>query len=395
MSESRVVVGVGWQSFSSENLGVAALAESHLALLREAAARTEVALQLLQFCYSETRPSVARARGVELADPMTIVGMLRGSSKCLKQIKQCDVVLDIGEGDSFSDIYGYKRLWLLLLFKFLVLRSGVKLVLSPQTIGPFRSGIARRVSASVMRRASRVFARDQLSMIFLVKNELQSLSVETTDVAFALPYVRAASPTDGRTHVGVNVSGLLFNGGYNRKNQFGLVLNYKELVRELLHRLHAREDIVVHLVAHVISDRMPVEDDYRVCQDLSREFPRTILAPKFDGPSEAKSYISGLHFFTGARMHACIAAFSSGVPVVPMAYSRKFNGLFGSLNYPALVDLRADDGTVALRKTFEALDQREELVRHVANGMAIADQKLNRFREYLCDVFRGIRGNAH
>ena len=44
----------------------------------------------------------------------------------------------------------------------------------------------------------------------------------------------------------------------------------------------------------------------------------------------------------GARMHACIAAFSSGVPVVPMAYSRKFEGLFGSLGYDRTVDCTAD-----------------------------------------------------
>ena len=39
-------------------------------------------------------------------------------------------------------------------------------------------------------------------------------------------------------------------------------------------------------------------------------------------------------------MHACIASFSTGVPVYPLAYSRKFNGLFGdTLNYKYYGDL--------------------------------------------------------
>ncbi|MBK7050721.1 MAG: hypothetical protein IPH54_08030 [Rhodoferax sp.] len=49
-----------------------------------------------------------------------------------------------------------------------------------------------------------------------------------------------------------------------------------------------------------------------------------------------------MNFFTGARMHVYIAAFSSGVPVVPMAYSRKFNGLFGTLGYVEIADCRRE-----------------------------------------------------
>ena len=68
---------------------------------------------------------------------------------------------------------------------------------------------------------------------------------------------------------------------------------------------------------------------------LRARYPRAIVAPAFRTPVEAKSYIAGMDFFAGARMHACIAAVSSGVPVYPLAYSRKFNGLFvETLGYP-------------------------------------------------------------
>ncbi|MGJ7723542.1 polysaccharide pyruvyl transferase family protein [Escherichia coli] len=38
-----------------------------------------------------------------------------------------------------------------------------------------------------------------------------------------------------------------------------------------------------------------------------------VVAERFTNPITAKSYISSIDFFTGARMHATIAAFSAGV----------------------------------------------------------------------------------
>ena len=63
----------------------------------------------------------------------------------------------------------------------------------------------------------------------------------------------------------------------------------------------------------------------------------------------------------GARMHACIAAFSSGVPVVPMAYSRKFAGLFGTLGYERTVDCTAEENEAILEKIARAFEARDRL----------------------------------
>jgi polysaccharide pyruvyl transferase WcaK-like protein len=159
--------------------------------------------------------------------------------------------------------------------------------------------------------------------------------------------------------------------------------------------LVAREDVVVHLVGHVISDSFVVEDDYRVCQSLFEKYPGAKLAPRFRSPSEAKSYISALHYFTGARMHACIGAFSSGVPVVPMAYSRKFNGLFSSLGYHHLADLKAHDTATALQKVLTGLEQRDALAGEVAHGNALAQQKLQHYEDYLVELFGRLGGRPH
>src|SRR3546814_15504496 len=53
------------------------------------------------------------------------------------------------------------------------------------------------------------------------------------------------------------------------------------------------------------------------------------------------------------------AAFSSGTPVMPVAYSRKFSGLFGTLGYDFLLPVRGMDTQAALDFLMEGLGKRE------------------------------------
>lgn len=161
-------------------------------------------------------------------------------------------------------------------------------------------------------------------------------------MAFFLPY-ETISQDKNYIHVGVNISALLWNGDYTRNNQFGLKCDYQSLVRQLIDYFLNQENVKVHLVSHVVGAERHIENDYAVSYDLWREYdnPNLLLAPLALGPIEIKSYIAGLDFFMGARMHATIGVFSAGIPVVPMAYSRKFNGLFAdTLNYHFMVDLK-------------------------------------------------------
>jgi len=187
--------------------------------------------------------------------------------------------------------------------------------------------------------------------------------------------------------VGLNVSGLLMNGGYSRDNMFGLTLDYPALMRGLVAAFLAR-GAEVHLVPHVLTARGDVEDDLTAAQTLAAEFPAAVVAPAFAHPSEAKGYIAGMDFFAGARMHACIAAFSSGVPVVPMAYSRKFEGLFGTLGYPHTVDCTRQEGAAIHARILAAFDDRETLRAEAAAALARGIAKLSLYEEALAALMR-------
>lgn len=376
-SPQSITVGLLWHSLVSGNLGVGALTESNIAIIREVAERQGKCVRFLVLGTGEGCPASLQAELEAAGHAIEThrVRVFRSSFRAL--VRRCDLVVDIGEGDSFADIYGFKRFFFLWLSKNIVCSLGVPLVLAPQTIGPFDGRLARLLARQVMRRCHKVFARDHLSSAYLQQIGVTANSAEAVDVAFRLPFRPCMPPAaDGKLRVGINVSGLLFNGGYTGGNQFGLSVDYPVLVRKLVAHFVALPEVELHLVGHVIEPNMPVEDDLRVCRQLAEEFPGCIVAPHFERPSEAKSYIASLDFFTGARMHACIAAFSAGVPVVPMAYSRKFNGLFGSLGYEAIADMKAQNDASAFRAIAEGFEQFLPLADLARNGKALAAGKL-------------------
>lgn len=371
--KTHLRIGLLWHSITSDNLGVGALTLGQMNLISKAAARNG---QEVSFNVVGTRGGTPYP-----ISEFTIAGTGEYALRAFKSrnfsaislLRNCDVVFDIGEGDSFSDIYGNKRLSIQVSAKVLCRLSGIPLILSPQTIGPFRSSLGKRLGRLAMRSASRIYARDQLSRRVLDDWGFGERSQEVIDVAFALPYQKQTH-AGGRLQVGLNVSGLLFNGGYSGKNEFGLTLDYRLLMEQIIEFLLQQGNVDIWLVGHVITEG--VEDDCAAAAQLQEKYPALRLAPRFRSPSEAKSFISGMDFFSGARMHACIAAFSSGVPVVPMAYSRKFNGLFNSLGYTCILDCLKMNNEQGLALFKQAFADRAGLVDEVQRGNQQAQARL-------------------
>ena len=385
-----ITVGLLWHSTSSDNLGVGALTQSQIAICKAAAAEAGQQVRFIVFGTQGGQSYAPADTDIVQGSRISLKQILTGRSAFVKELSGCDLVLDIGEGDSFADIYGIKRLLFLFVSKLCVLAKRIPLIISPQTIGPFQYFLTRKIAAALMRSATRVFARDYQSADYLRELHVTKNTSEVVDVAFRLPFVRPAKYTDGKCHIGINVSGLLFSGGYEGSNQFGLTLNYPDLIRQLLKTWTADANNVVWLVAHVIPDALPRDDDRVAIASLVEEFPGVRVPPPFRSPEEAKSFISGMDFVTGARMHACIAALSAGVAVMPVAYSRKFNGLFTSLNYPHYVDAKRESTDEALAKLYGALPDRKHLSQLAEKSQHQAHATLQKYQDYLRDLFKQL-----
>lgn len=303
-----------------------------------------------------------------------------------KLLSQTDFVADITGGDSFSDIYGFRRFFLGFLCKWLVIFLGKKLVLLPQTYGPFKKTITRMMARYILNRASIVYCRDRPAVEYLKTllgtNHADGKVRFAPDVAFILDarapeHFDSGSLLPARTEksivVGVNISGLLFNGGYTQDNMFGLKTSYADLMKAVIEKLLMSENVIILLIPHVFppADLM-VESDAIACsriyEGLHPKYPGKIFLVENQYSQGEIKYIIGLcDFFIGARMHTCIAAMSQNIPTVGIAYSKKFEGVFESIGLADCVaDIRCcpeDELLEKISSAFQRMDQIRESLR--------------------------------
>lgn len=171
------------------------------------------------------------------------------SNRWLRTLEAADFVGDIRAGDSFSDIYGLRRFLLGIIPCIIAILLRKKLVMLPQTYGPFKSAISKQVAHFVMKHATKLLSRDQDSIELVQKMLGEKRKYKTIqlcpDVAFILEPILPNNPDiqpklnriSDVPLIGLNISSLLYVGGFTRNNMFGLDFNYKEFVHILLHEL--------------------------------------------------------------------------------------------------------------------------------------------------------------
>lgn len=381
-------IGLAWHSVASGNLGVGALTVGNIALARQAAARAGLVPRFTIFGGADKGHRYVNDADVDFRIINGRYMLSPGGYR--HDLKSIDIMLDIGAGDSFADIYPNKRYAYQLATKALAVRAGKPLILSPQTIGPFSRQPHSWLAARACRQAEVIFVRDPLSLAVLQKLAPGVDARQVIDVAFALPYTPAERTVGGPIRVGINPSGLLLGGGYSGGNEFGLTIDYAALTRALIVDFLAMPGVEVHLVPHVITPGQ-LRDDCAAADALRAEFPALHRHPDFTSPSAAKSFISGLDFLVGARMHATVAAYSSGVPVIPISYSRKFEGLFGGLHYPWLVPAKGMTTEEARRYIIDAFGQRAQMAADIHKGDAVVAAGLE---DYVAELTRQFTAAA-
>lgn len=287
----------------------------------------------------------------------------------LSCIKEADIIGSIAGGDSFGDIYGFWRLIYVSLPQILVLLLKKPLILLPQTIGPFKRRSSKIVASYILRNARMIYSRDHQGMGSageLLDREGSRLKF-CYDLGFVLePYIENSRKPewlikrDSRLElIGINISGLLYIGGYSRQNMFGLKGDYRKLIRDLIDFFVSKQNAEVVLVPHVFGEGENSESDVTACRNIFQELGgelqnRVHLLERNYDQHEMKALIGYCDFFLGSRMHACIAALSQCIPAVGLAYSRKFKGVFNSLDIEdTVIDLRESDATSVV----EAVDR--------------------------------------
>ena len=308
-------------------------------------------------------------------------------------LKRCDIIFDITMGDSFSDIYSIDYYNTLIRKKKIAQKLCDNYVLLPQTYGPFINGASSKKAMEILKNAKKIYCRDRLSQKLLEEKYNIQDSELVTDIAFFLPYDKSLYNFEtNKTKLGINISGLLYKGGFNSKNQFDLSLNYKEFIDQILkYYTDLAENYEIYLIPHVIDlNENAYDDDYKISLSLKEKYPSINIAPVFDNPIQAKSYISNMDIFIGSRMHSTIAAFSSGVTTIPVSYSRKFEGLFNSFSYQFVINGRKETTSSAIDKTINYVNENERLQDEQVKAKEIIDNLSNQFKNSIAKVLYDI-----
>ena len=191
-------------------------------------------------------------------------------------------------------------------------------------------------------------------------------TVLVADTAFLLEKTELPLPEnfiEGNT-VGINVSPLIMKYGTEENC---ILANYEELIRYILSETDMNVCLIPHVVWEHNDDRVPLRYLFEKFKDSGR-----ICMIEDGNCCELKGYIARCRFFVGARTHATIAAYSSGIPTLVVGYSVKSRGiardLFGTEEHYVLPvqDLKTtDDLAEAFRwllKSEDAVHTRLEVV---------------------------------
>jgi colanic acid/amylovoran biosynthesis protein len=317
---------------------------------------------------------------------------------CLKRLLEPVIALSMAGGDSFSDIYGLARLLYVSLPQLLILALGRPLNLLPQTIGPFRTVAGRAIARFILRRAQQINTRDMGSLkeVERLLGRKPANATQVYDMGFALEPLPPPAGVQEQLQsarargalIGLNVSGLLYQGGYTRRNQFARKSDYPGLVRRLIGTLLEDRNLRIVLVPHVFGVAGTEEADNIACEDLlkgldAKDLERVTTVRGSLDQHEIKWVIGQCDFFIGSRMHACIAALSQCVPAVGLAYSRKFSGVLDTVGGGSrVIDLRQADAEQVLAQVNQAFTDRELLRNELKARMpAIRESVLNFFAD--------------
>ncbi len=332
-----------------------------------------------------------------------IASKIISRNAALKNFYETDLVLSIAGGDSFSDIYGHARFLYIVLPILWAIAMGRRLVIMPQTIGPFKSYFADWVAAFILRRSETVYARDNESLSLarkLMGPRHAARAHFCYDLGFILDPIKPEyydlPLTKGvdieKPIVGLNISGLLCIGGYTQKNMFGLRMDYSELIRSLIQYLIETKKTTVMLVPHVFgtSEESDIGAADRFYRELTERFGRDLVLVQgvFD-QNEIKYIIGQCDFFIGSRMHACIAALSQCVPAIGIAYSRKFSGVMRSIEMDDLIADPRKSSLVEIQALIgSAMDQRADKAGQLRKSMP-------EIKNVVLDIFVHNVTNSH
>lgn len=277
------------------------------------------------------------------------------------RLRGVDAVLELG-GDNYSLDYEPPR-HLIAMDRY-IQAQGTPVVIWGASIGTFDKD--PEFAAEMfehLRSLTAIFVRETHTLAHLEKNGVSENVRLVADPAFVMGPTPVSSERLGfqmpRGAIGINFSPFVAKYLLRRKVPLWKLTRddiepWLSFATQLVDALSREFRMPVVLIPHASSDipNTPGTDDHLVLEEVARRLTGTAASPVHCLPRglnarEVKWVIAQCRVFAGARTHSTIAALSSGVPTLSIAYSMKARGInediFGSLDH-LLESSRLDAG---------------------------------------------------
>lgn len=275
----------------------------------------ELKINLLPYKYYPTKLHRILCGAVRKLVKTSTAGQIRYiQTPLVKKLNSDDICLIVG-----GDTYCYRRPVSHIALNNYLYKHNIKNILWCCSIE--KKAVTKEILKD-LKKYSYIFAREQITYQTLLDVGISTDKlIKVCDPAFFLRTKKVPLP-NGFLHgntVGINVSPMVVN----KSNP----IVYESIIN-LIQTILDKTDMRICLIPHVycIKDKL---QDYDILIRIKNDICNnrlSIVTAEYTC-EELKYIISQCRFFVGARTHATIAAYSSGVPTLVLGYSVKSKGI--------------------------------------------------------------------
>jgi polysaccharide pyruvyl transferase WcaK-like protein len=303
-------------------------------------------------------------------------------AELLRQMKDSDLVVSYSD-ENFKDslfllpsnFYWYLTWWSMLLSRtwdvLVASYLGRRVVMFPNSVGPFNTHVGRLLSRLALRRCSCILVRDSISYEMVNKLGRTCPVISTSDTSLLYDELRVREPVSHGRLIGV------VPGFYSDVLSADRVTQYLAAHAEALDFVLDKYGFDAVFLSNYVSGF--ANDDLDVCRRIISRMKNKdrVKVVNVDTFEEFKKILGRCSLVVSSRMHSSVAAVLEEVPTVCIAYDQKQIGFFQQLELTeCLVSMSELSTEGLLKKIIEVHDNTEELVRKMAYKIPLLQQNV-------------------
>jgi len=304
--------------------------------------------------------------------------------KYLNEYIKTDIIIDLS-GDTLAD-----SLCSVSIVSIMGILIGILLnkpiVVFSQSIGPFKKWSLTLARFS-LNKVDLIIVREEITKKYLEKLKIDSPIFLTADCAFILETASSEIIEEILSREGINIENNVFIGISPNVRQDSE--NYVSIMAQMIDYIIENLKSKVIIIPHVVNDLVVSQKIYKKIINKNK----VKLIKNNYSPEELKGIICLCEIFIGARMHSNIAALSTYVPTMAIAWSHKYYGIMRKLGQEKYVfDFRTMNFSSVVSKIDELWCNRNKIRKElkykikIEKELALISGKLVKCLLYSLDI---------